>query len=444
MRRQRLLLVTGVLVLVVGAVLGITFATAADPVNHGITFTKGCTSPTQIGAPYSCTYSVRNIVDDAEDTLTIDGLVDTVQAAGGNVSSGNAFSSLKLNVGTFLPGFSTPPSCPGATGTGTVADPWRAPGLTTCILPFGSRLNVQSFSFYTVVAADFNLPAHKLTDSAAISWHDLCNDPLLTGNSNCNPDPPNSGAASQTTVTQLPSTTTTQIHNAAHSVVTVVPAGTTVHDRVVVSGGPGNPPPTGTVTIDWFTNNTCTTPAAATSAPITLGPGGVVDATGFPQGPLAPGLYGFKAHYAGDPANPTYVPSDGACEPLRVVDANIQIAPSATNRVGSPHVFTGHVNVNDGTGFVNAPDGTSISFTINSGPGSFSTPNPCVTAGGTGSCTITLNSAVTGVTSVSANTTLTVGGLSVSRATNGVGANSGPAAKTWVDAKISITPSATN
>ncbi len=55
------------------------------------------------------------------------------------------------------------------------------------------------------------------------------------------------------------------------------------------------------------------------------------------------------------------------------VDANIQISPpNATNEVGSPHVLTAHVNVNDGTGFVNAPAGTTINFTKVSGPGNLS------------------------------------------------------------------------
>ena len=76
----------------------------------------------------------------------------------------------------------------------------------------------------------------------------------------------------------------------------------------------------------------------------------------------------FRAHYEGDA---TYPGSDGACEPLQVVDANIQITPNGVNRVGDTHTFTAHVNVNDGTGFVNAPDGTQISFTIDAGPGSF-------------------------------------------------------------------------
>ena len=47
-------------------------------------------------------------------------------------------------------------------------------------------------------------------------------------------------------------------------------------------------------------------------------------------------------------------------------DANIQITPNGTNRVGDSHTFTAHVNADlgDGGGFVNAPDGTVITFTI--------------------------------------------------------------------------------
>ncbi len=64
------------------------------------------------------------------------------------------------------------------------------------------------------------------------------------------------------------------------------------------------------------------------------------------------------------------------------VDANIQISPpNATNEVGSPHTLTAHVNVNDGTGFVNAPAGTTINFTKLSGPGNLSATS-CLTVAG--------------------------------------------------------------
>src|SRR5262249_10859036 len=47
------------------------------------------------------------------------------------------------------------------------------------------------------------------------------------------------------------------------------------------------------------------------------------------------------------------------------VDANIQITPAnATNRIGVQHTFTAHVNVNNGGTVSNAPDNTTITFTI--------------------------------------------------------------------------------
>src|SRR4029078_4528676 len=147
MRRQVLLLAVGALALTVGVIFGIGFATAADPINHGISFTKGCASPTNVGPPHTFSYSVRNNIDDAFDTLTINGLTDVVHSGSGDVSSGNVFSSLRMVVGPFTPGFSTPPTCTVGTGNGTDASPWV--GATSCTLPFGSRINVLSFSFYT-------------------------------------------------------------------------------------------------------------------------------------------------------------------------------------------------------------------------------------------------------------------------------------------------------
>src|SRR5262249_32763553 len=123
----------------------------------------------------------------------------------------------------------------------------------------------------------------------------------------------------------------------------------------------------------------------------------------------------------------------------------IQISPNGTNPVGTTHTFTAHVNVSDGSGgFVNAPAGTPISFTIDSGPGSFTTPNPCTTVGSSGNCTITITSASIGTSVVSAHVTTSVGGVTLTRDTDGVGDNSGPATKVWVSAQIAIAPSATN
>jgi phosphoheptose isomerase len=238
-------------------------------------------------------------------------------------------------------------------------------------------------------------------------------------------------------------TTTTTDIRVGNNVVTAVEVGTTVHDHVSVVSQGNNAIPTGNVTIDWFTNGTCSGAPADTSGQFTLDPNtGQVDATTFTKTPTAAGLYGFKAHYLGD--GKFLLPSDGDCEPLRVVDARISITPpTATNRVGDPHVFTAHVEVNDGTGWSNAPSG-SIGFTkspVNFG--TFTTANPC-TIGANGSCTITLTSNTTGLSTVTASTSLIVGTVSLTRSTDGTGSNSGPATKRFVDAKISITPSATN
>ena len=101
------------------------------------------------------------------------------------------------------------------------------------------------------------------------------------------------------------------------------------------------------------------------------------------------------------------------------MDANIQISPlTATNALGIAAVFTGHVNINTGTGgYVNAPAGTTINFNIVAAPARL-TPASCTTIGTTGSCTVTLNNTSTaGVTTVRAATTVVVGGVTLNRAT---------------------------
>ena len=122
----------------------------AQDVQHGIGFTKGCASPIKIGNPYTCAYTVRNILDEAEDTLTITSLIDVVHAAGGDVNSGNIIGAVRINV---LGGA----TCAAASGNGTVGDP--VPGVTSCTIPFNGRVAIQPFSHYTVQAADFALPA---------------------------------------------------------------------------------------------------------------------------------------------------------------------------------------------------------------------------------------------------------------------------------------------
>src|SRR6266511_557317 len=243
---------------------------------------------------------------------------------------------------------------------------------------------------------------------------------------------------------------------------TAVGIGTAIGDSATLSGTasqPGNPvingplgaAAGGTITFNLYGPGD----AACANAPVFSTSRAVSGDGTYPTGaqpavsftPAAPGIYRWVASYSGD--LPNTLDKSGGCndanETSVVVDANIQISPNGVNRVGATHTFTAHVNVNDGTGLQNAPDGTTINFALNSGPGTFSAaPAQCVTSGGTGSCTIGLTSNVTGVSVVAASTSVLVGGVSLTRSTNGVGANSGPAAKTWVNAKISIAPNATN
>jgi uncharacterized repeat protein (TIGR01451 family) len=428
MRFRRVLV--GLAALLCVCVFGVGSA-AAQGAFHGIVFAKGCDSPTAIGSPLNCAYTVLNTVDTAHDTLTISGLSDTVHAASGDTSSGNILSALQLV-------FNGAVTCTGGSGAGTAGSPYV--GATSCTLPFGTSIVTNPHSFYTVQAGDFALPNNTITDTATLNWADKCDG---TSN-NCSQSPQTITAGSSSLVEKFNSQTATTIHNAVHQAVTTVEAGSIVHDFVTVTGLQGQPKPSGTVTIRWYTNGTCSSEVpAATSGPETLDANGQVDATDFPQGPLSAGMYGFRASYGGDN---TYLPSVGDCEPLQVVDANIQITPNGINHVGQTHTFTAHVNVNDGSGngFVNAPAGTQINFTIDSGPGSFTSANPCTTVGTTGSCTINLTSAVTGVSTVRAHVMLQVGGTALTRSTDGTGANSGPALKRWVNASITIAPNATN
>jgi len=124
------------------------------------------------------------------------------------------------------------------------------------------------------------------------------------------------------------------------------------------------------------------------------------------------------------------------------VDANISLTPGvATNSIGDIHTLTAHVNVNPGTGFVNAPNGTSINVSVVSGPGSLTPANGiCTTAGDTGSCTVTLSSLTPGDTVLNASTLVTVGGIPLTRATGDSNAGDGAdAVKHWVAGSLEVT-----
>ena len=89
-RRRGVTWLTGLLVLAVLFVFGVAGAVGSpsDDPQHGISFSKGCTSPREFGEPYRCSYSVSNQLDavnQAHDTLTFTSITDIVHASGGDV-----------------------------------------------------------------------------------------------------------------------------------------------------------------------------------------------------------------------------------------------------------------------------------------------------------------------------------------------------------------------
>jgi hypothetical protein len=408
---------------------------------------KGCDSPVLVGQSMVCNYGFRNL-DDTGDTYHLTSMVDVVQTSGGAVSSGNMIGSLALTPGSSSTGQAT--TCDGTFAGG------KYTGSTFCDVSgandgsgHGGRVTSDNFSYYTVVAADFNLPSHQLSDTLTDSFKDKCDVSGTGGGSSCDPNTVFQATIGRTvTVEQYTPSITTELSTST------VGVNGSVNDTAQIgfsAAGFNNPPAPpsfkGTVEYKLYTDNTCQTPSAnpAFDDTVNVPDNGQVPDSSSLSVP-AVGHFWFQATYTPDAADGFDGPvkSDCTSEPLTVVDANIQITPNGVNRVGATHTFTGHVNVNDGSGgFVDAPAGTKISFTIDSGPGAFSSANPCTVVTG-GSCTVDLTSAVTGVTTVSAHTDVTVEGVSLHRDTDGTGANSGPATKTWVNAKISIAPNATN
>ncbi len=353
----------------------------------------------------------------------------TAPMAGGNsVSGSSVIPGTSVTDRAVVTGSALVGIAPGATGTVS---------FFLCG-PQATQAAAKCTAGGTLVGAAVNLPAGaanpKIVDSSAVAptvpgWY--CFRGEYSGDANY-PASADSSLSECFQVVKVTPVVTTSIHNAAHGIVTAVEAGSTVHDFVSVVGAAGTP--SGSVTLDWFANGTCSGTPATTSAPLALNASGQVDATSFPRGPLGAGMFGFRAHYAG---NTVYLAGDGPCEPLQVVDANIAITPAtAINRISTNHTLMAHVNVNTGSGgFVSAPNGTVITFTL-SGAGSFVGPSTCTTVGGTGSCTVTISSASTGSSTVRAKTDVVVGGVTLHRESgDGKAGDSADAAKLWADAR---------
>ena len=134
------------------------------------------------------------------------------------------------------------------------------------------------------------------------------------------------------------------------------------------------------------------------------------------------------------------------------VDGYITIAPDATNPVGVPHTFTVTVfkNLGLGDGYV-AASGEHVTFTLtNGGSAAYvldAAASTCDNAGpntnASGQCLITFVSDTPGTVTGHASVTMTLGGVSITRATDGDGNNSDDAVKTYITGAIRILKNST-
>jgi len=122
----------------------------------------------------------------------------------------------------------------------------------------------------------------------------------------------------------------------------------------------------------------------------------------------------------------------------RYVDAYITIGPLRdVNSVEELHTFTVTVkqNLGDGNGFVAVPDGTFVTVTLTDqlGASHVLLSDACASPGTSGgTCTVTFTSPTAGTVTGHASVTLLLEGLTVSRQTDGQGANSVDATKEFV------------
>lgn len=126
----------------------------------------------------------------------------------------------------------------------------------------------------------------------------------------------------------------------------------------------------------------------------------------------------------------------------RWVDAQLILTPGeAVNRVGSEHIITAELNFDygDGEGFVDAPAGEIISFTIVDGPGGLS--DVTCTTGPNGTCQVTLTSSETGLTTIDGDWAGSIGTAEGSAAAS---TDADDVTKLWVDAYIVISPDGVN
>ncbi|HYS72412.1 MAG TPA: prealbumin-like fold domain-containing protein [Thermoplasmata archaeon] len=130
-----------------------------------------------------------------------------------------------------------------------------------------------------------------------------------------------------------------------------------------------------------------------------------------------------------------------------ICSASIEIAPNGVNAINDPHTFTVTVSQTSGGTQTPAPDGTIVTVGLTASNGASVSPisDNCASPGTLGgTCTVTFTSPSAGVVTGHAAADVNIAGNSVHVETNGIAPNSGDATKVFVDASITIGPSAAN
>ena len=209
---------------------------------------------------------------------------------------------------------------------------------------------------------------------------------------------------------KLTSTTSTDVHNAAHGIITSAAIGSTVHDKASVSGSTAGGTPQGTVTFTVYTGNTTCTGTGAAAGTVTLNGSGVADPSDSATVPV--GGLSYKAHYNG---SPTYEESTGDCESLsaaKLDSTTATLVHDAGHSVitSAPIGTTVHDQASvTGTTAGGTPAGT-VTFTVYTG-------NTACEGEGSAAGTVTLDGS--GVADPSDSATVPVGGLSYQAHYNG-------------------------
>ncbi len=287
-----------------------------------------------------------------------------------------------------------------------------------------------------VTSAGAQPPSSTFTPTTAGTWQwiavysgDLPNGRNPAASSACGSEPLRAVDASIT----ITPTATNEI-NHAHTFtisVTAFPSGTGTPSITItpnVSPPPGSSSNTcgttsGTSATCMLTINSGTTGTFTANATANVTMGGVT-VTRSTSGNSGPGGSG--------PATKTYV------------DAYIQLSPlTKQNLVGTNHTITASVFEDPGTGAVLAGN-VLVTFSIQSGPGSFVSGNTCITSNvagpGFGTCTIQITSMNAGTTVVRATISVTVSGVPLTRTTNdNVSKDSVDAQKIWLPRTPTLT-----